>query len=209
MKTTNCTLTLAELAAGIRDGDIVCYAVDIDLWVDALADRDGPDCYPDTTLEFSRDGDVVASVGCWVLGQYMRGPNRRDNGVYIGQGWQWQRDESDGQSTGRPRATKPRNGDTTVTFDTLGSSLQALTLAFSPDAESDDILADIEVIQDAIDDAYADISVGGADDDDVTSLFRHVEGEARQGWLNPPPVASAATTAPASIRLFISKSPPR
>jgi hypothetical protein len=178
MSTTS-ALTLAELAQGIRDGLIEVAAADADLTVPALADRRMPDCYPDTTIDFCRAGTVIATVGCWRLGQWMHGPNRQDNGEYIGEGWSWQEDESDGATCGRPRTSGIQTGIKTgtedrVTWDTAGAPGPRLTLAIGRDMcpegdqdYSDEVDADIATVQDAIDGAYGEISVSPADDGEV------------------------------------------
>lgn len=178
--TTETTLTVINLAEQIRDGEVTVAARDTDLSVEALADPSGPDCYPDTVIEFRRGDEVIAEVGCWMLGMYMHGPNRRDNGQYIGDGWQWQTDDSDGATTGRPRYYISRDGQS-VTWQESAGSLASLTLPCGSESDPTDDDGDvvgrdaaIDTIQEAIDDAYAEISVSAADDEDVIAeMTRH------------------------------------
>jgi len=165
----NTRLNVVDLAARIHAGEIEVTPADTDLSVEALADPSGPDCYPDTTIDFRAGDHVVVSVGCWILGCYHRGPNRRDNGAWIGHGWVWQEDESDGATTGRPRP-RHRIENGTVTYRESAGSLAALALDVPCDEDGDhtpEALEAIETIQDAIDAAYAEISVSPADDDAV------------------------------------------
>jgi hypothetical protein len=170
MNATQTITTARELADGLRTGTIEAVAADTELTLGALADPGGPECYPETTIEFRRGEEVVAAVGCWVLGQYMRGPNRRDNGAWIGQGWVWQVDEGDGACSGRPRYDhrQVKEGEA-VTFagDNTAPDL-VLTLA---DDEND--ADDAETIQAAIDDAYDSITASPAADEDVAEALRN------------------------------------
>jgi hypothetical protein len=154
-----------ELANGLRDGSITAEAVDTELSVGPLADPSGPACYPETVIRFRRGEDVVAEVGCWVLGEYMRGPNRRDNGEYIGPGWTFLNLDGDGACSGLPRPTV--DGDT-VTFSGDNTD-PALTLTLSGDEDSDE--ADVETIRAAIESVYANIDVYAAEDEEVASTL--------------------------------------
>lgn len=165
-------LTVLSLAEMIRDGSVTVAAAETDLTVEALADTSGSDCYPATEIEFRRGDEVIASVGCWMLGCYLRGPNRRDTGEHIGDGWQWQTDDGDGQSSGKPYSSISRDG-AIVTWGS-GTSMSPLTLPVCSESDALDDDGDaigrddaIETIDAAINDAYDEISVSAADDDDV------------------------------------------
>jgi hypothetical protein len=160
------TMTTArDLANGLRDGSVAAEAADTELSVGPLADPGGPACYPETVVRFRRGEDVLAEVGCWVLGEYMRGPNRRDNGEYIGPGWTFLRLDGDGACSGLPR---PTVDDDTVTF-AGDNTAPALTLTLGGDEDSDE--ADVETIRGAIESAYAEIDVYAADDEEVASTL--------------------------------------
>jgi hypothetical protein len=167
MTTTMDTMTVLSLAEMIRSGEVTVSAADTDLSVEALADPSGPDCYPSTTIEFTRDGIIIASVGCWMLGVYMHGPNRRDNGQYIGDGWQWQTDDGDGATTGIPCRYISRDG-MSVTWSADGMADLTLPTGCDDDDHEQTGLTDaLEIIDDAIRDAYDDIGLSPAADDDV------------------------------------------
>ncbi len=182
MATLDATLTVMSLAALLDSGDCECNAAETELTVDALADPRGSDCYPDTTLEFSVGGEVIASVGCWMLGCYHQGPNRRDNGQYIGDGWSFLTDEGDGQTSGKPYSSLSRD-EREVVWALNGTGLDSLILPVCTIDQEDEI-ADggdpltmtltraIEIIDEAIADAYDTISVSCASDEDVAEAMQ-------------------------------------
>lgn len=69
-----------------------------------LADCSGPDAYPRVTLRVAA-GDWTGAVEGWKVGWWEYGPNRRDNGSYIGPGWSFLIDSNDGVCSGRPTVT--------------------------------------------------------------------------------------------------------
>lgn len=161
------SLTVESLAEGLRpDGDLRIEAEDNSLLVPALAGGDGVDCYPATVLQVKRGDEVVASVSCWKYGRWMKGPNRSDNGEWIGAGWSWQVDDSDGATTGRPRYYVEHISHT-VTIQTSDGSGLAITLEFNPQRDRCDLVDDLETIQRAIDFAYGEIEVNHATDEEL------------------------------------------
>lgn len=158
MSNSTVMLTVAEFANLVRSGEITMRAVDTDLQVPPLAELHNEECYPDTTIEVKRGDEVIASVWCWRLGWYERGPNRCDTGEYIGNGWRWLTDDSDGQSTGRPRESHRRDG--TISW---GADNSSLVIPYDEDVSE----TDVDTISQALSDAYDEISVRPAYDDDV------------------------------------------
>ena len=154
------TLTVAKLAEMIQSGEAVVIAADADLKIEPLADASGVDVYPETEIEFKVGEEVIASVGAWKLGIYMKGPNRHDTGEYIGNGWSFLVMEDDGQTSGRPYESRR---DDKIEWKNSTMTGNALVLPYDDDVSE----SDIETIQDAINEAYDEIDVSPADDDDV------------------------------------------
>lgn len=90
---------LAAAAAGT-----ITAAVVREESIPPLADPAGPDAYPRVTLRVTA-GDWTGEVEGWKVGWWECGPNRRDNGSYIGPGWSFLLDTADGTCSGRPTVT--------------------------------------------------------------------------------------------------------
>jgi len=166
-------MTLRELAEGLASGELRIAPEHTTLTVPALASGDGAACYPSTRLYIMRGDLEIAEVSCWVYGHYMKGPNRSDNGEYIGAGWVWQVDESDGATTGRPRC-RADDLRRTVVIETSDGAGTSLVVDIDDDLQDDHPEAGrlIDDVQDAVDAAYRKIKCSPADDDDVLEALQ-------------------------------------
>jgi hypothetical protein len=151
-------MAAGELLAAHAAGTLTASADRTELAVPPLADDGGPQCYPKTTITVTWPGDSVV-LGCWVFGHYMQGPNRRDNGAYIGHGWAWQADEGDSANSGSPQVEVD---GTTVLLHSGDNAGESWGIAEAASEEEADELAD--VLRSLIEGAYGTISVAPADD---------------------------------------------
>jgi len=168
--TTSTTRTVNGTVAlnAARDGLLTVEANSYSLTVPPLADPAGPDCYPGYTLTLSwplpDGGRESVEVPGWKVGVYMKGPNRRDNGAWIGHGWRWIVDDGDGAFCGTP--TVRAEGQTVRLLSNVGAYADAVLFDLGPDGEDGaDELA--ELLAEAIREDVECIDVDAAPDEDV------------------------------------------
>lgn len=95
------TITAHQLFDLVRAYGLEAEVTDNDD-VPPLADRRGSDCYPTCTITLAA-GDWQVEVIGWKVCWWEKGPNRRDSGEWIGEGWSFLTDTSDGAYSGRPK----------------------------------------------------------------------------------------------------------
>lgn len=145
--------------------------------VEPLCSTGGPDNYPVYDITLTLRGVEYKTQAWGVIWREM-GPNRSDNGQYIGQGWQTIVDYRDGQDNGRASADVGDAGSVIIHPCHNGASVQSITL----DAAEVARILDLETTEDdeemerranelaeAIQDALYDapIDVEDASDEDI------------------------------------------
>lgn len=162
-------MTAQQFLAAIEDGTLTAEAQDTELTLTALAEASGCDVYPDTEIDIKIDDVIVATIGVWKMAVYMEGPNRRDTGEYIGNGWSLIVGDSDGQTHGSVTVRVDEGQVNVITGEGMSGD-------FSIDCDSEEDAELIaEVLGDLINEAYASIDIVDASDEDIVTALRDLE----------------------------------
>lgn len=158
--------TVAEVADGIRSGEIIVEASDETLYPGALADYQSPDAFPEFYVCLvSQDGTEIGRVTAWKHCWYVEGPNDPSNGAWIGPGYHLMVYDNDGHCSGRPRPDNNRIPGCLVWACSAGGEI--LSLASS----DEDNQEDIDTITKEIDNAYDAVSVKDIDDECIRNAL--------------------------------------